>query len=126
MVEKIQVKLGVVGHKQRPLTALQQAAEVLRRLLLVYALRRELLVGDARQVHDEGGQADPLRQADQRVQAARLRPGLQLDSPQLNNPVSSKLDTGGLRVKDHNAVKPLPKLLHQAAHSSSGQLSPVE
>ena len=125
MIEEIQVKLGVVGHEKGPLTALQQTAEVLRRLRLVHSLRQKLRIGNPGQLHDEGGQNPSLRQADQHVQTACLRARLQTDGAQLDDAVLSERNAGGLRVEDHNPVKLLPKLLHQAAPCSSGQLSPV-
>ena len=119
VVEKVQVKLGVVGHQQRLLRPVQQTAEALRRPAVVHALPHQLRIRNASEIRDERRQGLSCRQADQGVEISTFLAVFQSHRADLNDPVPTELDAGGLRVKHHQPVKLVPKLHHAA------QFSPV-
>ena len=120
--QKIQIKLGIICHNQRPLRSLQQSRKSPGRRLVFYAFGFQPFLRDARQTRNKGVQAPSLRQADKNIHFVCLCSGLQHNRTDFNNSIPDEINTCGLRIKDHHPVKLLPQL-HAA--SSSSQLSPV-
>ena len=108
IVQKIQIKLCVIGHQQRTARPFQQAAKGLYSLGLFHALLLELAVGDAGELRNKWRQKLIPRQADQTVKAAGFCAGFQRDRADLNDTVPLKDNPSSLGIKHNDAVKVLP------------------